>query len=315
MRQEAGTLQHDTTQRKQGTRRIALKIDVDTRRGMKQGVSNLLRLLGKHRIKASFFLSFGPDTSGRAIFNIFRKKGFLRKMLRTKAAAMYGWGALFYGTLLPAPMTASAFPDMVKRIEDEGHEVALHAWNHRRWQDHLPEMSVKDVEREVYSMLEAYVKILTHRPAGAGAPGWMVTGASLGVQDRLNLKYASDTRMGSPFKATLKGRTFRTVQIPTNQPCIEELITCEDLSEDTLLSRQLAGLEPDVLNVMPLHAEVEGMKYLAHFERLLKKALGEGYAFLRMIDAAGALKRSKLPAVEITFAEIPGRAGAVAVSG
>jgi len=59
-------------------------------------------------------------------------------MLRTKAASLYGWKTALYGTLLPAPMIALSFPDGVRRILDEGHEVQLHAWDHRCWQDDLP---------------------------------------------------------------------------------------------------------------------------------------------------------------------------------
>ena len=293
---------------------IVLKIDVDTRRGMKKGVPNLLELLDRLEIKASFFLSFGPDTSGRAIFNIFRKKGFLKKMIRTRAPSMYGLAAIFYGTLLPAPMIASAFGGLVRRIEDEGHEVALHAWNHRLWQDHLWDMSREDVEREIYSMHKAYRELLGSDPQGAGAPGWIVSPISLEIQDSLNLKYASDTRMGSPFIARLEGKIYKTIQIPSNQPCIEELVGLEGVTEETLVPRQIGALRENGVNVMPVHAEVEGVKYLPYFERFLQEARSMGYTCVRMIDIAGKVVRSRLPTVEIKFGLIPGRAGGVAVS-
>ena len=48
------------------SRTVALKVDVCTHDGMRDGVPRLLALLSERRVKASFFLSFGPDNSGAA---------------------------------------------------------------------------------------------------------------------------------------------------------------------------------------------------------------------------------------------------------
>src|SRR5258708_30708895 len=83
--------------------RVALKIDVDTFRGTRDGVPALLADLAAAGVRASFFFTLGPDNSGRAVLRVFRKRGFLGKMLRTNAARMYGWRTALYGPLLPAP--------------------------------------------------------------------------------------------------------------------------------------------------------------------------------------------------------------------
>ena len=69
--------------------KLALKVDVDTYEGMREGVPNFLRLFKELGIRASFFIPFGPDESGKAIFRVFKKKGFLRKMFRTNALKLY----------------------------------------------------------------------------------------------------------------------------------------------------------------------------------------------------------------------------------
>ena len=51
-------------------RALVLKIDVDTRLGMQRGVPRLLSLLAAERVRASFFLSMGPDASGLAVFQL-----------------------------------------------------------------------------------------------------------------------------------------------------------------------------------------------------------------------------------------------------
>src|SRR5271157_2083058 len=122
---------------------LGLKIDVDTYKGVKQGVPRLLQTLKEFNLKGTFFLSIGPDNSGRAILQLIKNPLFLKKMMRTDAIGLYGWKTAFYGILLPAPLIALSFPDIVQEIIAAGHEVQFHAWDHRRWQDELPNKSEK----------------------------------------------------------------------------------------------------------------------------------------------------------------------------
>ncbi len=100
---------------------LGLKIDVDTHWGMKSGVPSLLKILKEFNLKGTFFLSIGPDNSGRAVLQLIKNPLFLKKMMRTNAAALYGWKTALYGTLLPAPMIALSFPDIVNDIIAAGH--------------------------------------------------------------------------------------------------------------------------------------------------------------------------------------------------
>ena len=62
--------------------RLALKIDVDTWRGTREGVPRLLEVLSRRGAQATFLFSLGPDRTGRAIRRVFRP-GFLSKVSRT----------------------------------------------------------------------------------------------------------------------------------------------------------------------------------------------------------------------------------------
>lgn len=127
---------------------LGLKIDVDTYQGMKRGVPRLLQTLKLFNFRATFFLSIGPDNSGRAILQLIKNPLFLKKMVRTKAVGLYGWRTALYGTLFRPPMIALSFPDIVRGIIDAGHEVQFHAWDHRRWQDELGKKSEKWIRQE-----------------------------------------------------------------------------------------------------------------------------------------------------------------------
>jgi len=58
---------------------VALKVDVDTYAGTRDGVSNLLADMTRFGVKATFYFSMGPDNSGKALRRIFTRKGFLKK--------------------------------------------------------------------------------------------------------------------------------------------------------------------------------------------------------------------------------------------
>jgi hypothetical protein len=82
--------------------KLALKIDVDTYRGTREGVPRLMKILTAHGAGATFLFSLGPDHTGRAIKRVFRP-GFFGKVRRTSVLRHYGLKTLLYGTILPAP--------------------------------------------------------------------------------------------------------------------------------------------------------------------------------------------------------------------
>ena len=93
--------------------KIALKVDVDTLRGTREGTPNLGRTFDRLGIKATFLFSMGPDHTGWALKRVFRP-GFLKKVSRTSVVEHYGIKTLLYGVLLPGPdigrMAARATP-------------------------------------------------------------------------------------------------------------------------------------------------------------------------------------------------------------
>ena len=82
--------------------KLALKVDVDTYRGTREGVPRLVEILERHGAGATFLFSLGPDHTGRAIRRVFRR-GFVKKVARTSVLEHYGLRTLLYGTVLPGP--------------------------------------------------------------------------------------------------------------------------------------------------------------------------------------------------------------------
>lgn len=292
---------------------IALKIDVDTYIGTRDGVPRLLEILERFGIRATFYFSMGPDNSGKAIRRIFTRKGFLRKMLRTRAPSAYGLKTMLYGTLLPPPMIASSFPEILHRTEKMGHEVGIHCWDHVKWHDYLPWLPKPVTALELGRAFSLFEEIMGRRSRTTAAPGWTVSADSLEIQDALRLSHCSDARGHAPFYPVIAGRRFQTLQIPTTWPTADEILGENGITPETINDHYLALLR-EGLNVHTIHAEMEGRGLAPCFTDLLERLLARGARFVTLAEAAEEFGRSASHA-PLAMGEIPGRAGRVAIQG
>lgn len=282
---------------------IGLKIDVDTYLGMKQGVPRLLDLLDAYGLKATFFLSIGPDNSGRAILQFLRNPRFLSKMIRTKAVQAYGWQTALYGTLLPAPMIALSFPMLVKRIIEEGHEVQFHAWDHRRWQDELPRRSNDWIAKWFHQGLAAFNGLTGYPPTAFGAPAWLIDERVLDIACTFGFRYLSCTRADAPFFHEGSG----LLEIPSNLPCWEEISGGERWK---IITGQLARRP---LSILPIHAEIEGGIAADFLLRILDYLKKPDFQVLTLDTIRDRLDGTTLPTRKYRLALLPGRANPCAV--
>jgi peptidoglycan/xylan/chitin deacetylase (PgdA/CDA1 family) len=293
----------------QGTIQLGLRVDVDTRIGLSEGVPRLLDLLQRYGVEASFFVSFGPDNSGRALRRAWRPS-FLLKMLRTNPFRLYGARTLLSGMFLPSRSIGEGEPELLRAIRTQGHELGIHGYDHVYWQDHVERMAEREIEAELAKARVAYERVLGACPASSAAPGWRCTPSTLTVQERLGLLYASDVRGMSPFFPVHDGRRFKTLQIPTTLPTLDELLGRETRINELLLSSLRRGV-----NVHTVHAEVEGRPYLRLFEEFLKEVLGRGIQVSRLQDIAEMILNNGhtgIQAMSIKRQKIPGRSGWVA---
>ena len=242
---------------------LGLKIDVDTYWGMKNGVPCLLQTLKKLNLKGTFFLSIGPDNSGRAALQLIKNPLFLKKMMRTNAPALYGWKTALYGTLLPAPMIALSFPQIVKEIIADGHEVQFHAWDHRRWQDELMHKSENWIRECFDKGITGFEKLTGNKPTAFGAPSWLIDDRVLTIIKEYKFEYLSCTRAKAPFIHEI----VNVLEIPSDLPCFEEI----DAQKGISIIADL--LKDGKTHILPVHAEVEGGVFQNQFRELLEKVL------------------------------------------
>ena len=112
--------------------RLALKIDVDTDRGTREGVPHLMADCQEFGVPACFLFSLGPDQTGRAISRVFRP-GFFQKVSRTSVVKLYGLRTLLNGTLLPAPHIGQRNAHILKAVRAAGFGEAAICQAARLW--------------------------------------------------------------------------------------------------------------------------------------------------------------------------------------
>jgi peptidoglycan/xylan/chitin deacetylase (PgdA/CDA1 family) len=293
--------------------RLALKVDVDTDRGTRVGVPNLVADCREFGIPACFLFSLGPDQTGRAITRIFRP-GFFKKVSRTSVVQIYGIRTLLNGTLLPAPHIGSRNAGGMRAVRDAGFEVGIHCHNHYRWQDYVQRMSLAAVRAEFAAAQEEFRRVFGCEALTAGAPGWQSTARSREVYDEAGLLYASDTRNGPPFFPRIDGRVFKTLEIPTTLPTFDELLGRPEYPDARIVPHYLSLLRPDRPNILTVHAEIEGMGKRDLFRGLLGAFRERGVQFVRMDELARELlaDRAAIPVRDQVFAAIDGRSGVIA---
>jgi len=324
---------------------VSLKIDVDTKQGYLEGVPRLAETLGELGAPATFCVAMGPDCSGRALRRFFTKRGFLSKMLRTRALSTYGWRTVLYGTLLPAPLITASDPQILRDLDEAGFEVIPHGWDHVSWHDFLTRWGPERTREEFDKACAEYEKHLGRPCHAFASPGWQATDASLLVEEERGLVYSADVRGWRPFFPLVAGRRLSVLQLPTTLPTVDELLGRRDLAgmdaRDYLLdllrkpptplrpadSAEERASRPDAgptaaggqptgagaIHVFTLHAEVEGGPWLEQFRYIVARLQDEGVRFMTLRELAQAVQAGgEVPAGRVVMGTLPGRAGQVA---
>lgn len=303
---------------------LVLKIDVDTYRGTREGVPNLVRLLQKHQAHATFLFSLGPDHTGWALRRAFRP-GFFSKVSRTSVLEHYGLKTLMYGVLLPAPDIGKTCAAQMRAVRDAGFECGIHTWNHTLWQDNVQHRNAAWTQHQMQQAYDRFIEIFGEAPKTHGAAGWQMNRAALEQLDRWNITYASDGRVAlndngsithpdnGPHRLSLNGKTSTCMQLPTTLPTLDELLgrTIDGtlVTIDNIASVLLKLTSAPRDHVYTLHAELEGQKLMSVFEQLLIGWKAQGYVLTSMEEMYQQQRSTGLSTSPIHFAELPGRSG------
>jgi len=295
--------------------KLALKIDVDTLRGTREGVPALIALVKRFDAGATFLFSLGPDHTGRAIRRAFRP-GFMQKVGRTSVIEHYGVRTLLYGTLLPGPDIGKRCADVMRRVRDEGFEVGVHTWDHVKWQDGVAHADEAWTHWQMALACQRFRETFGDDAPVHGAAGWQMNVHAYRRTQSLGFRYASDTRGTHPFIPVIRGEIVACPQFPTTLPTLDEMIGLDGVDVSNVADRLLERTgDRRADHVFTMHAELEGMKLSPILEKLLDGWKSQGYELVAMRDLVEATDPGTIPLHSVVDGPVPGRSGTLALQG
>jgi undecaprenyl phosphate-alpha-L-ara4FN deformylase len=290
---------------------IGLRVDVDTYRGTRDGVPSLVQLLSEEEIRATFFFSVGPDNMGRHLWRLLKPK-FLVKMIRSRATSLYGWSILLCGTFGPGPKIVKLAP-VIREAAKEGHEIGLHAWDHYSWQNKIGRTNRLFIKNHLQKGYEALEAILGAPITCSAAPAWKCDETVLIEKEKFPFAFNSDCRGSSVFCPMVEGRGGGQPQVPVTLPTYDEVVGRTGVTAATYNELLLGQLKSDELNVLTVHAEVEGLVCRNMFRDFIRRAKALGANFVSL----GGLvpPPDAIPVCRLEKGNVAGREGWVAVQG
>jgi undecaprenyl phosphate-alpha-L-ara4FN deformylase len=231
-------------------------------------------------------------------------------MLRTRAASLYGWEILLRGLFWPGPDIGRRCAEQIQMTSLAGHEIGLHAWDHQRWQAKVASMTEHDLLKEMELGHQRLCELIGRQPDCAAAPGWRMTDRALDLRGRFSYRYGSDCRGTEIFLPVIGHRTLSQPQIPSTLPTYDEMVGPSCTPAD-YYQAVLDLVQPTGLNVLTVHAEVEGIVARDLFAQFLLQASQRG---MRFVPLGTLLGNDRVTATaKVTRQSIPGRDGWLAV--
>ncbi len=193
------------------------------------------------------------------------------------------------GTFCIPGHTALAYPDIVKRIRDEGHEIVHHGWVH----ENPAEFDEAGERENIEKGLEALHKAAGVRPKGYRSPSWDFSERTIKILLDYGFSYDSSL-MGSdfiPYYARIDDRFDRMI----GNGALEEVRRLAALGLDPALPAMKAIGVPELQAVLAgeldagdaiAHAKIATRQYAKRQATWFRHQLGPEWARLSSVDEA-----------------------------
>ncbi len=248
---------------------FSLRIDLESDKGIKEGLPRILNLLRKYGIKASFYLVMGGESN---LFDILK---YRRNLPGERKIKVFSKKELIRMVILPRDFVKEN-RKLLNRILEEGHELGIHGWKHRAWTRGLEKINI---ERQINLSVKRYYSFFGIKPISFCSPAFRINKKVVDILDKKGFKVISDLKGDKPFKikdteiinvpVTIKGKN--------NTPIIEYL-TCQGFSDEEILGYLLKEIKKKKLATMYIHGMFECIRKIDLLNNLF-----------------GNIKRKKIP--------------------
>ena len=240
---------------------FTLRIDLESEKGIRQGVPKLLKLLSKYNMKASFYLAMGGESN---IFEILRYRKGLTSSEERKIKVWSLKDKLRMG-LLPRDFVKSN-EKILRKILEEGHELGIHGFKHRAWTRGLDKI---DIRNHILKAKIKYIGIFKRKPISFASPGFNINEKILKMLEKEGISFISDFP-GNRVRFYGKIKNVPMTILGENKtPIIENLVT-KGKSDREILEKIKKEIKKKEIISLYIHGLFEARFKLDLLEEIFK---------------------------------------------
>jgi len=274
---------------------FALRIDIDTLKGLKEGVPRILDILSRYEMKASFFCVMGWEGD---LYSVIKHRIFRQRMeIPTSSyvkrlgsidniddkSSIKGYLELLRCMLLPKKFTSEI--DILQRIRDEGHDLGVHGYIHVRWNS----LTREGMGNEFNKMISSYKNLFHEKPKGFASPFFLSNRNVIELTEKNGFEYASFLGGDSPFHPRINEQICSHVQIPvtldiTHNRHVYPLLyyySNIEISDKKIIEKTTSRIDEKMgkgqLASMHIHPKDEGRSLSRIFNEVVKHIHNSGY--------------------------------------
>lgn len=220
---------------------FVLRIDLESDKGIREGLPKILDLLKKYNLKASFYLTIGGESG---IYNILK---YRKKLPKREGLKIFSIFEKIRIILFPKDFVKEN-RKILMRILSEGHELGLHGWKHRKWSRGLEGININE---DISKSIIKFKKIFDKNPISFAAPAFQTNKKVLQVLENNKIKVISDLQ--GTKKAKLKDFNIINVPItilgPEKTPFIENEVINRSSDEQIIKKIKKELIQKDLASI------------------------------------------------------------------
>lgn len=255
----------------------ALRIDIDSKKGLDFGVPLLLNLFSRLNVNATFFVNMGTQWNLKTVFNTLFRSFKEISSSKNKIGLISKFGFIDFLKLLihPKQEVGNSNYAMIREIKRAGHDVGLHGGiDHSIWLRNYKNFSEGEIERFIMPAYSSIKECLAMPPKGFASPGFVSDKKLLSVLSRLNFDYVSDEFSDQPYYIKIDSKNILQIPITAGReiPLIE-YYAAQGLTDSSIQNEILKMIykkkEEDKPFIWYIHALFEPIKKLRVLENLM----------------------------------------------
>jgi len=229
---------------------FALRVDLESQKGISKGSPKLLKLLDEFGFKVSFYVTMGGEPN---IFEILEYRGKLKSAGERKIKI---WTLREKIRMVLSPIDfVTKNKNILKNALEKGHEIGIHGWKHRTWSRGLEKLNI---EKQINDSIKKYTKLFKKKPYSFTAPTFRTNEKVISILDRNGIKVISDYPGEKPFK--IRGTNVINVPITikgkNNTPIIEYLVS-QGMNDEEILDYLKKHISEKDYSVLYIHGLFE----------------------------------------------------------